>query len=90
MKDEIVKMMAEFHCNGKIVKGMNPSFIVLIPKKERCDSLEDYRPISLIGCLYKIISKVLALRLSKVMESIISFNQSAFIGVDKFWMESWY
>ncbi|GKC97532.1 cysteine-rich receptor-like protein kinase, partial [Tanacetum coccineum] len=39
----------------------------------------DYRPISLIGCAYKVISKVLANRLSKVIGSIISPNQLAFI-----------
>ncbi|MCH84850.1 RNA-directed DNA polymerase (Reverse transcriptase) [Trifolium medium] len=36
----------------------------------------DFRPISLLGSLYKLLAKV---RLSKVMDSIISSNQSAFI-----------
>jgi len=42
-------------------------------------SLKEYRLISLLGCLYKILSKVLASRLSKVMNSIISGSQSAFL-----------
>nr|GEV79664.1 RNA-directed DNA polymerase, eukaryota, reverse transcriptase zinc-binding domain protein [Tanacetum cinerariifolium] len=37
------------------------------------------RPISLIGCVYKVISKILASRLAEVIESIIGPNQSAFI-----------
>lgn len=39
----------------------------------------DFRPISLLGSLYKLISKVSAARLAGVMESIIALNQSAFI-----------
>lgn len=58
---------------------MNLSFIVLVPKKEGRQSIDDFRPISLIDCLYKIISKTLARRLSKVLESLISETQSAFI-----------
>ncbi|GKD58382.1 cysteine-rich receptor-like protein kinase, partial [Tanacetum coccineum] len=39
----------------------------------------DYRPISLIGFVYKVILKLLASRLAKVIGSVISPNQSAFI-----------
>ncbi|GJU28730.1 putative RNA-directed DNA polymerase [Tanacetum coccineum] len=39
----------------------------------------DYRPISLIGCVYKVLSKILSNRLAKVISSVISPNQSAFI-----------
>nr|KYP32205.1 Putative ribonuclease H protein At1g65750 family [Cajanus cajan] len=39
----------------------------------------NFRPISLLGCLYKIISKVLVNRLRGILPSIISENQSAFI-----------
>jgi len=41
--------------------------------------LKEFRPISLLGCLYKLIAKVLAGRLSLVMNSIISTFQSAFL-----------
>lgn len=75
-----MRMLLEFHQNGKIVQGSNSSFIVLILKKENAFQLCDYRPISLIGCTYKILAKVLARSLSKVMESIILENQSAFVG----------
>lgn len=62
MKAELMKMMKEFHAKGKIVKGLNSSFIVLIPKKERSQTFDDFRPISLIGYIYKIITKTLANR----------------------------
>ncbi|MCH80733.1 LINE-1 reverse transcriptase like, partial [Trifolium medium] len=41
--------------------------------------LSDFRPISLLGCLYKLVAKVLAARLGKVMNSLINSTQSAFI-----------
>lgn len=58
---------------------MGASFIALIPKNAGADHIKDFRPISLIGSLYKIVAKVLANRLQKVLSSIISKPQSAFV-----------
>lgn len=74
-----MRLLEEFHTNGKIVRGFNLSFITLIPKKDKVITMNDFRLISLIGCVYKIISKILVERLSKVMDNIISENQSAFV-----------
>jgi hypothetical protein len=41
--------------------------------------LTDFRPIALVGCLYKILSKVLANRLRKVIGGLISETQSTFV-----------
>ncbi|GJS37666.1 RNA-directed DNA polymerase, eukaryota [Tanacetum coccineum] len=68
-----------FESTGTISRGCNPSFIVLILKINDPFSFSDYRPISLIRCVYKIISKILANRLATVISSIIGHNQSAFI-----------
>lgn len=80
IREDIMRMFAEFHRFGKLVNGLNHSFVVLIPKKEEAISLKDYRPISLISCVYKILSKVLAARMSRFVNKIISDHQSAFIG----------
>lgn len=74
-----MQLMTEFHEKGRIVKGLNASFIVLIPKESRSTKLEEFRPISLLGCLYKIIAKTLANRLSRVIDGLILDNQSAFV-----------
>jgi len=42
--------------------------------------LNEFRPISLVGCVYKILSKILANRLKKVLPSVIDVNQSTFLG----------
>ncbi|GJX77165.1 putative RNA-directed DNA polymerase, eukaryota, reverse transcriptase zinc-binding domain protein [Tanacetum coccineum] len=59
--------------------GSNSSFITLIPKVSNPIHIKDFRLISLIGIHYKIIAKILANRLSKVIDKIISHEQSAFI-----------
>ncbi|KAJ9542202.1 LOW QUALITY PROTEIN: hypothetical protein OSB04_028708 [Centaurea solstitialis] len=68
-----------FEINRQINPGSNSSFITLIPKVSDPLTLDDYRPINLIGCINKIISKVLAERLKCVLSSVISNTQTAFI-----------
>jgi len=53
--------------------------MTLVPKKDKPSELNEFRPISLVGCIYKILSKVLANRLRKVLSSVIDVNQSAFL-----------
>ncbi|GKV53234.1 hypothetical protein SLEP1_g59770, partial [Rubroshorea leprosula] len=80
LKDDFVNFMCEFHQHGRLVKGLNSSFLALIPKKLNPIQFKEYRPISLLGCLYKLLAKVLANRLKMVMSDIISDSQSAFVG----------
>jgi hypothetical protein len=72
-------MFDQFHGIGSLPKGMLSYFVTLIPKVNSPFGLTDFRPISLLGCLYKLIAKVLASRLAKVMNLLITPNQSAFI-----------
>ena len=62
-----------------IPKGCNSSFIALIPKIPNANLVKDFRPISLIGSIYKIISKILTNWLVAVLGDIVSDVQSAFI-----------
>ncbi|XP_028067295.1 uncharacterized protein LOC114270097 [Camellia sinensis] len=41
MKKDFVQFLKEFHLNGKLVKGINNSFIALIPKKDNPSDLTD-------------------------------------------------
>nr|GEZ73132.1 RNA-directed DNA polymerase, eukaryota, reverse transcriptase zinc-binding domain protein [Tanacetum cinerariifolium] len=68
----------DFFSIGAFPIGCNSSFIALIPKVSNATLVTDFRPISLIGCQYKIIGKLLANRLSCVIDSCISPKQSAF------------
>ena len=54
--------------------------ISLIPKKDKDKKfLKNWRPISLLNNKYKIITKALALRVKKVLPTIISPNQTGYL-----------
>ena len=59
---------------------MNVTFLTLIPKVPNPVRLGNYRPISLVGCVYKLLAKILANRLKHVLPLIISPFQGAFVG----------
>jgi hypothetical protein len=79
LKEDIMRFVNEFHPNGKLSKDINSSFIALIPKVDSPQTLNDFRPISLVGSLYKVLAKLLANRLRHVIGSVISDAQSAFV-----------
>ena len=79
IKEDLVRVFAEFHSSGIINQSTNASFIVLLPKKSMTKKISDYRPISLITSLYKIITKVLLGRLRGVLHKTIHSTQGAFV-----------
>ncbi|GKE09123.1 RNA-directed DNA polymerase, eukaryota [Tanacetum coccineum] len=76
---DVCRAIKIFFRSGSFPKGCNPSFITLIPKVNDAKFVKDFRPISLIGCQYKIVGKILANRLSSVIGSLVSKEQSTFI-----------
>jgi len=79
IKPDLMGTISHFHHQCHMVKSCNASFIALVPKKKGAIELKDFRPISLIGSVYKIIAKVLAERLKTVMGKLVSGEQNAFL-----------
>lgn len=52
-------------------RSLSAIFIYLILKKAGASKIKDFRPISLVGCLYKLLSKVLVLRLKVLLRLIL-------------------
>jgi len=77
--DDVMRFVSEFHRNGKLSRGINYTFIAFIPKVDNPHKLNDFRPISLVGSLYKILAKVLANRLRVVVRKVVSETQKAFV-----------
>ena len=63
----MMRFFREFYEHGNFVKNLNATFLVLIQKKAVVEDLRDFRPISLVGGLYKWLTKVLANRLRRVV-----------------------
>ena len=70
----------DFHSHCVIEKSPNATFQCLIPKKTNAINIKDFRPISLMGNLYKLLAKVLAHRLRGVLDKLISDSQNSFVG----------
>ena len=79
VKDEVMGFFKEFHKKRRFVRSLNTTILVLVPKKGGADDLRDFRLISLVGGLYKLLAKVLANRLKKVVGKVVSSYQNAFV-----------
>jgi hypothetical protein len=79
MRIDIRILFDQFHANACLPKCLLSYFLTLIPKISSPQALGDFRPISLIGCIYKLVAKVLAARLAKVVGELVPNNQTAFI-----------
>lgn len=75
LKEDLSVMLFEFYRRVRINREMNATFITLILKVPNPVELLDYRPISLVGCLYKLSAN----RLKQVLHSILSPFRGAFV-----------
>jgi hypothetical protein len=66
------------HENGRLTYNFSTASIKLIPKKGDTSKLKNWRPISLLSCLYKVISRALNNRLKKATGYIFSRSQKGF------------
>lgn len=70
----------EWFYEGKLdVQRLNYGVITLLPKSAEANRIQQYRPICLLRCPYKLITKVMDLRAAKVANKIFSIQQNAFI-----------
>ena len=77
---DVLAVFEEFYQHSKFEKSLNETFIALIPKKNGASNIQDFRPISLVGSVYKILAKALANCLKEVLDHLISEAQNSFVG----------
>ena len=80
VEKDVMDFFDYFHRHSVFERFLNASFLTLIPKKCNAVNIKDFRPISLVGSVYKLLSKVLANRLRVDLENLTSESQNSFVG----------
>ncbi|KAG7595163.1 Endonuclease/exonuclease/phosphatase superfamily [Arabidopsis thaliana x Arabidopsis arenosa] len=76
---EVTAAVREFFISGRLLKQWNATTLVLIPKSPNASCTSDFRPISCMNTMYKVIARLLTSRLQKLLSCVISPFQSAFL-----------
>ncbi|KAK2638085.1 hypothetical protein Ddye_025880 [Dipteronia dyeriana] len=71
IKEDFMAFIIEFHKDASIVRDLNSTFIALIPKVKRPTSMGDFRPISLVGSMYKILSKMAFVEGRQILDNVV-------------------
>lgn len=75
MKD----LFDDFHSGVLPIERLNYGIFSLLPKSKDVVSIQKYRPICLLNVSYKILTKVLTIRLTWIVSRVISLTQTTFI-----------
>ena len=79
IKEDFYKLCFDFF-NGQVnLESINSSFITLIPKINSPEIVNDFKPISLLNCSIKLLTKILADRLQRIILQLLHHNQYGFI-----------
>ena len=79
VKNYLENILDDFHRGVVDLARLNYGIITLVPKVKDAKQIQKFRPIFLLNVSFKIITKVLMNRLSKVVNPIISPIQTAFV-----------
>lgn len=80
IKNNVMRLFQELYDFEKFMRSLNTTFFVLITKKRGVKNMKDFRLISLMSYIYKLIIKVMSNKLSKVLGKIIRECQHMFVG----------
>lgn len=80
VKNQVCNAVLEFFNNGCLPSEVNEIVVALTSKATNPEYISNLRPISCCNFIYKVISRVIVIRLKPIMEGLISPQQSAFVG----------
>ena len=58
LEEDVMAFFVDFHRTRIFEKSLDASFLCLIPKKTNAINIKDFRPISLLGSLYKLFKSI--------------------------------
>jgi hypothetical protein len=79
IKDDFYSLCASFSSRLDNLECINKSYITLVSKKDSPETVNDFRPISLLNISLKVITKILANKLHTVILRVVHPNQYGFI-----------
>ena len=79
MSRDITKFIQTIFITGHVPHDLTAIKLILIPKVSNPKTVHQLRPISLCNTLYKLLSKIIVLRLKKFLPDLIHPAQSGFI-----------
>jgi hypothetical protein len=77
--ENVVAAIRSFFESGLLLKELNATTLTLVPKKPNASFMGDFRPIACCNVIYKCITKIISNRMIPILDSLVSWNQSAFI-----------
>ena len=72
-------MFTDFYNGDLDIYRLNFAILTLIPKEKEATTMNIFRPISILNCIFRLFTKVLTNRLAVLMNLLTSSNQSTFI-----------
>jgi hypothetical protein len=81
IRNDIYELCLDFFNGVGDLQAINSSFITLVPKVNSATRINDFRHISLINNIVKIITKLLGDRLQSVIIPLVHQNQYEFIKI---------
>ena len=79
IKEDFYKLCNQFFEGNLNLESINEGLITLIPKVQAPSTINEYRPITLLNCCLKVITKLLANRLQRLVLKIVHRNQYGFL-----------
>ena len=79
VKDSVINEIKKVFRERKVPAYLNQTHVALIPKIKGPETIKNYRPISLCNSIYKIISKIIVIRIRPHLDKLVSLFQTAFI-----------
>ncbi|KAL0308180.1 UNVERIFIED_CONTAM: Transposon TX1 uncharacterized protein [Sesamum angustifolium] len=76
---EVSIAIMDFFKTGRLLKQVNATLLILIPKVRTPHSVADFRSISCCNVIYKVITKILVSRIRESLDLLISPSQNAFV-----------
>jgi mannosylglycoprotein endo-beta-mannosidase len=79
IKTDLLQIFSVLHAGQLELFRLNFGEVILLPKVNEAERIQQYRPICLLNVSFKIVTKVATLRLNSVADHVVQPSQTAFM-----------